>query len=116
MSKDNLSKTEKQTKNQCAPRLSFDAYNISRERYLELRNGCAAGEYSSETLSKACRGFEFIESWILLSIAKRQSYDSMEYSDKGRIPVGRSNFYGYRRRFYYNLDLVLREETREVLK
>lgn len=38
MSKIIWSKTE----NQGAPRLGFDAYNISRERYIELRNGCAA--------------------------------------------------------------------------
>ena len=42
MSKGNLSRTE----NQGAPRLGFGAYNISRERYIELRNGCAAGKYS----------------------------------------------------------------------
>lgn len=100
MSKGNLSRTE----NQGAPRLGFEAYNISRERYIELRNGCAAGKYSRETLSKACRGLEFIEPWIILSVTKSKSYDLIEFDYKlGRIPVGRSDFYGYRRLFFYNL-------------
>lgn len=107
MSKSILSRTE----NQGAPRLGFNAYNISRERYIELRNGCAAGKYSRETLSKACRGLEFIEPWIILSVTKSKSYDLIEFDFKlGRIPIGRSNFYGYRRQFYHNLDCLLRAE------
>lgn len=105
--KGNLSRTE----NQSAPRLGFDAYNISRERYLELRNGCADGRYSPETLSKACRGLEFIKPWIILSVTKSKSYDLIEFnSELGRVPVGRSDFYGFRRKFYHNLDAILREE------
>lgn len=107
MSKGNLSRTE----NQSAPRLGFDAYNISRERYLELRNGCADGKYSPDTLSKACRGLEFIKPWIILSVTKSKSYDLIEFnSELGRVPVGRSDFYGFRRKFYHNLDVILREE------
>lgn len=107
MSKGNLSRTE----NQGAPRLSFEAYNISRERYIKLRDGCAAGKYSRETLSKACRGLEFIEPWIVLSVTKSKSYDLIEFDYKlGRIPVGRSDFYGFRRKFYHNLDVLLKEE------
>lgn len=112
MSKGNLSRTE----NQSAPRLGFEAYNISRERYLELRNGCATGKYSPETLRKACRGFEFVAPWILLSVTENRSYDAMEIkwelSEIERIPVGRSDFYGFRRKFYHNLDVILREERR----
>ena len=107
MSKGNLSRTE----NQGAPRLSFEAYNISRERYIELREGCEVGKYSRETLSKACRGLEFIEPWIILSVTKSKSYDLIVFDYKlGRIPVGRSDFYGFRRKFYHNLDVLLKEE------
>ena len=98
------------TKNQSAPRLGFDAYNISRERQKELRNGCAAGKYSAETLSKACEGFEFISPWIILSVTKSRSYDLLEYSQLGRIPIGRTDFYGFRRKFYHNLDCLLRNK------
>ena len=107
MSKGNWSRTGYQG----APRLSFEAYNISRERYIELRDGCAVGKYSRETLSKACRGLEFIEPWIILSVTKSKSYDLIEFDYKlGRIPVGRSDFYGFRRKFYHNLDVLLKEE------
>lgn len=109
MSKNICSRTE----NQSAPRAGFDAYNINRERYLELRNGCAAGKYSLETLRKACRGFEFVAPWIILSVTKRKSFDFIEFNaELGRVPVGRTDFYGFRRKFYYNLDVILREEHR----
>lgn len=97
--------------NQGAPRLGFDAYSISRERYLELRNGCATGKYSPATLREACIGLEFIKPWILLSVTKNRSYDRIEYDLKlGRIPIGRTDFYGYRRLFYHNLDCLLRSK------
>ncbi len=110
MSKGNLSRKE----NQGTPRLSFEAYNISRERYLELRNGCVTGKYSLELLSKACTGFEWIEPWILLSVTKGKSYDEMrkkwDLKEIGRIPYCRTDFYGIRRYFYHRLDLLLKEE------
>ena len=68
MSKGNLSRTEYQS----APRLGYGEYGISRERYLELCNGCAKGKYSPETLSKACRGLEFIKPWIIYSICHKK--------------------------------------------
>lgn len=111
MSKSILSRTE----NQGAPRLGFDAYNISRERYRELRNGCVTGKYSLETLSEACREFGFIKPWIILSVTKSKSYDLIEFhAELGRIPIGRSDFYGYRRQFYHNLDCLLRAERGNV--
>lgn len=99
------------TENQGAPRMGYSEYGISRERYIELRGGCAAGKYSLETLQEACKGLEFIEPWIILSVTKSKSYDLIEFDFKlGRIPVGRSDFYGFRRKFYHNLDVILREE------
>ena len=110
MSKGNLSRTEYQ----CAPRMGYNEYGISRERYIEMRNGCADGRYRSETLSKACRELEFIESWIVLSVTKSLSYDALQrqwdLGDIKRMPCGRSDFYGFRRKFYHNLDVILREE------
>ena len=107
MSKGNLGRT----KYQGAPRTGFNEYGISQERYKEMRNGCAEGKYGLETLSKACRGLEFIKPWIILSVTKSKSYDLIEFnSEFGRVPVGRSDFYGFRRKFYHNLDVILREE------
>ncbi len=91
--------------------ISWQDYKIDRKQYLELRNGCRTGEYSPEMLSKACRGIEFVEPWILLSVTKNISYDRLEFNTRlGRIPIGRTDFYGYRRRFYYNLDCLLKNE------
>ena len=107
MSKDNLGRMEYQ----CAPRAGYSEYGISRERYLELRDGCAEGKYSSRILRKACKGLEFIKPWIILSVTESKSYDLIEFSlELGRVPVGRSDFYGFRRKFYHNLDVILREE------
>lgn len=94
--------------------LSWQDYKIDRKRYLELRNGCRTGEYSPEMLLKACKGIEFVEQWILLSVTENISYDRLEFSTRlGRIPVGRTDFYGYRRRFYYNLNCLLKDESRD---
>lgn len=92
-------------------RPSYSELSISKERLRELQNGCRVGIYSSKTLREACKGFEFISPWIILSVTKSKSYDLIEFSTKlGRIPVGRSNFYGFRRKFYHNLDCLLRSE------
>ena len=116
MSKDNWSRM----KNQSTPRLGFDAYNISRERYIELRNGCAEGKYSPKTLQKACRGLEFIKPWIILSVTKSKSYDELqkkwELREIEQIPYCRTDFYGWRRKFYHNLDCLLRVERESVQK
>lgn len=74
-------------------------------------NGCAVGKYSREILREACRGLEFIESWIILSVTKSKSYDLIEFDLKlGCISIWRSDFYGFHRKFYHNLDVILREE------
>ena len=110
MSKGNLGMMEHQR----APRLGYGEYEISRERYLELCNGCAEGKYSPETLKEACRGFEFIKPWIILSVTKRKSYDALkikwQLKEIERMPCCRTDFYGWRRKFYHNLDVILREE------
>lgn len=111
MSRGNLSRTE----NQRAPRLGYSKYGMSREKYLELRNGCAAGKYSLKMLQEACREFEFIEPWIILSVTKSKSYDRLEFDlQLGRVPVGRTDFYGFRRKFYHNLDCLLRAEQKDA--
>lgn len=100
-----------ETGNQGAPRLGYHEYGINKRHLLELQQGCQTGQFSPETLSKACEGFRFIEPWIILSVTKSKSYDLIEFDFKlGRIPIGRSDFYGFRRKFYHNLDVILREE------
>lgn len=95
-------------------RPSYAGLGISRERIRELQSGCMTERYTPEMLSKACEEFKFLEPWILLSVTKDCSYDAMvikwELRELERPIVGRSDFYGYRRKFYHNLDCLLREE------
>lgn len=106
-----MSKKKRRSSIQTIQRISYEEYGISKNRLLELQDGCRTGMCPSEMMSNACNGFEFVGPWIILSVTKNRSYDSLEFDLKlGRIPCGRSNFYSYRRRFYYNLDCLLRAE------
>lgn len=86
---------------------TFDDYGITREHYKELREKCRKGEFSREELLTACKGFEYISPWIILSVTQGKSYDKLEYDLRlGRIPCGRTDFYGYIRLFYNSLNTV----------
>lgn len=89
-------------------RKSWDDYGISKERYAELRSSCRTGEYGRNVLVQACTGIpEEIAIFIIKSVQKGKSYDFLEFDlELGRIPCGRTDFYGYRRAFYYNLDCL----------
>ena len=81
----------------------------------ELRDNCASGKYSNKILHEACAEFQFIEQWILLSVTKNLSYDRLEYSELGRIPASRTSFYRYRKLFYHNLNILLKENISETV-
>ncbi len=85
-------------------------------KYVELCDNCALGKYSPEMLSKACAEFEFLRPWIILSVTKNLSYDRLEYTELGRIPVSRTSFYRYRKAFYSNLDALLKENGNETIQ
>lgn len=87
--------------------------NIIHERDMELRDGCASGKYNAKILLEACRGIEFVQPWIVLSVTKNLSYDRLEYTEElGRIPASRTSFYRYKKLFYNNLDALLKENTK----
>lgn len=45
--------------------------------------------------------------YILKSVTNDLSYPFIEYDEKlGKISVGKTDFYGYRRLFYHKLDLI----------
>lgn len=45
--------------------------------------------------------------YIIKSVTNDLSFPYIEYDEKlGRIPVGKTEFYGYRRLFYHYLDLI----------
>lgn len=91
---------------------------IGKQRLAELQNGCRTGAYSPEILTAACKEFEFIEFWILLSVKQDKSFDRMqilwELGEMERPAVSRSGFYRFRRRFFANLDRALRERGTEI--
>ena len=42
--------------------------------------------------------------YLLKSVTKDLSYEQLEYDTQyGRIPVGKTDFYGYRRKFFFIL-------------
>lgn len=54
-----------------------------------------------------------IAPFIIRSVTNDLSYQFIEYDkDYGRIPVGRSDFYAYRRLFYYYLDEMQKSTKR----
>ena len=93
-----------------APReLSFKDYGITQERYRELRMFCQCRQNDDVTRSAAFTACPEIAEYILLSVRKNKSYESIEFDRKlGRIPCGRTDFYGYRRLFYHLLDQKLK--------
>lgn len=95
-----------------APRcISLNSYGITAERYKELRAACQSGEYSDTVRLAAYTAAPDIAEYILLSVTENKTYERVEYSERlGRIPCGRTDFYGYRRLFYHHLDQLLRKE------
>lgn len=52
---------------------------------------------------------------IILSVTKSKSYDRLEFDlQLGRVPAGRTDFYGFRRKFYHNLDCLLRAQQEDA--
>ena len=85
--------------------INFGEYGITKEHYKELRQKCRDGIYSRDAMIRACAGFEYIAPWLIISVTQGKSYDKLEYDRRfGRIPCGRTDFYGYRRMFYEALD------------
>jgi len=51
-----------------------------------------------------------ITEYILISVMENRSYEGIEYIEGlGRIPCGRTDFYGYRRLFFSLLDKEFRK-------
>ena len=90
------------------PRNSWGYYKISKNRYKTLTKYIQSGEYDFIATQAAKLANEMIAEYILLSVMKDKSYDLIEYSEMGRIPVGRSDFYGWRRYFYSIMDKEFR--------
>lgn len=98
-------------------RRSYAEYGIGQRRLKELQSGCRAGIYPPEILKAACRGIEAVSPWILLSVRQGKSFDVLsaewELGKIERPPYCRTDFYSCRRRFFANLDRVLKERGTE---
>ena len=57
-----------------------------------------------------------IYQYIIKSVTNDLSYPFVEYDERlGRIPVGKTDFYGYRRLFYHYLDVLKSGDKLELL-
>ncbi len=98
---------------------------ISRGINAVANDGMPKGNYKQNTLEENAirnvifqKDCEMIEQaaiaaapdiypYIIKSVTNGLSYDFVEYDERlGRIPVGKTEFYGYRRLFYHFLDLL----------
>ncbi len=93
-------------------RLPWSAYGITPERKKELIEIAKQEEYAGLVLAAALKADRQAAGHIVLSVTKGVSYEYLEYHDRlGRCCVGRSNFYGLRRRFFHYLDITLKEKA-----
>lgn len=99
-------------KYQSAPRHSWEHYGISKDRYRQLTEYIQSGRYASVARHAAHTTNKDIAEYILLSVTENLSYDELqkmwELKKIERMACCRTDFYGYRRLFYYLFDLKVR--------
>ena len=97
---------------QSIPRYSWEHYGITKERRAQLTQYIRSGKYALLASQEARRANETIAEYILLSVTKNKSYDTLrvkwELKEMERIPYCRTDFYGIRRYFYSLFDKELR--------
>ncbi len=90
-------------------RASWKQLGIDKERQNKLREICRDSRYAPVVLQTAYEASELIGWHIYLSATQNLSYEAVEWLDGHKIPVGRTDFYGYRRMFYSLLDLAVQK-------
>lgn len=97
---------------QAAPRHSWHYYGISRARYKQLAEYIHSGRYATVARQAAHTANKDIAEYLVMSIEKELSYDDLErmwtLKEIERMPVGRSDFYGWRRYYMHIFDMELR--------
>ena len=105
-----MRKKKDYTKEKLARFYSWEDYGIDRERLSMLKDYCRSGLYQEQVVSAAYLAEPYIAKWIIKSVTTGKTYEVIEFDRKlGRIPCGRTDFYGYRRRFYDIFDLEMRK-------
>ncbi len=90
---------------------NFADYGISEQRLKYLEQFCRDRRNLDIVKKAAHEANEILSPWLIESVTKGKSFDRIEYDIRlGQIPFGRTEFYGYRRRFYHLLDEKLKEE------
>lgn len=90
-----------------APRASWEEYGLSDKAYRkELYIMCRSKKYENLVRQAAYKANAEIAEFLIKSVMEDKSYENVEYAEElGRIPCGRTDFYGYRRLFYHLFDL-----------
>lgn len=96
---------------QKAPREPWAYYGLDDKEYrARLRVIAESGKYPELIRKAAYRTDKDIAKYIIKAVTKGKSWDYLEHDlELGRIIVGRSNFYGYVRKFYYFFNDELKE-------
>jgi hypothetical protein len=85
--------------------ISWKDYGISVQTQRELKEFCFLYDEKKKRGNRQdltdCKMIEEAARDLLKSVTDDLSYEYLEFDDTlGRIPVGKTDFYGYRRKFY----------------
>lgn len=95
-----------------SPRYPLSYYGISKNRKKKLKQLAKSVKYKDLVRECAYRTDKGIAEYIIKHVEKGKSWDVMEMDlELGRICVGRSNFYGYVRKFYSIFDKEVGKEN-----
>ena len=98
-------------KHKAPPRDSWGKYDrLGDKSYRKsLYIMCRSGKYKDAVRRAAYQTNEDIAEYIIKSVTKNKSYEKVEFDlELGRICVGKTDFYGYRRYFFHLFDLEVR--------
>lgn len=97
-------------KSRANPRYPWKYYGLDKIRQKELTSLMRSGKYALMLRSAAYMANKPIAAYLIKSVIEKRSYDRLEFdSQLGRIPCGRTDFYGIRRYFYHLFDLKLKK-------
>lgn len=93
-----------------APRNPWKEYGLENKEYRKwLKEMAQNPEYAKIARNCAHIAAPEIEEYIYLSVTKNLKFEAIEYDSRlGRIPCGRTDFYGYKRYFFSIFDKEVR--------
>ncbi len=94
-----------------AMRRSYADYGLTGKRVKELLKECRTGKHGAQVRTAAYKACPLAAEHIIRSIVQKKSYDILEFDVKlGRVPYGKTDFYGYRRYTLAILNNMLAEK------